>query len=61
MSPAGIIIGLFSDVRALGPAFSKAKVDGKRFVLDKFTLFHGGVFFPFRINNFTHKFADLLK
>ncbi len=59
MSPAGITIGLFTYVRGLGPAFSKAKVDGKRFVLDKFTLFHGGIFFSFRIKNVIHKFADL--
>ena len=60
MSPAGVTIGLFTDVHVLRPAFSTLKVDGKRFVLDKFTLFHGGVFFPFRINNVTHKFADIV-
>ena len=61
MSPAGVTIGLFTDVHALGPAFSTLKVDGKRFVLDKFTLFNVGDFFPFVINNVTHKFADLLE
>ncbi len=54
MSTAGVTIGLFTDVRALGPAFSTLKVDVKRFVLDKFTLFHEGGFFPFRIKNVTH-------
>ena len=60
MSPAGVTIGLFTDVRALEPAFSILKVDRKRFVLEKLTLFHEGDFFPFRIKNLTHKFADLI-
>ena len=60
MSPAGVTIGLFTDVRALATALSTLKIDGKRFVLDKFILFHEGGFFPFRINNVTIKFADLL-
>ncbi len=60
MSIAGVTIGLFTDVSALGPAFSTLKVKGKRFGLDKFTLFHGGGFFPFRINNVIHKFANPL-
>ena len=60
MSPAGVTIGLFTDVSVLGPAFFTLKVDRKRFFLDKFTLFHGGGFFPFRINNVTNNFADLL-
>ncbi len=60
MSQARITIGLFTDVRALGTTLSTLKVDRKRFVLDKFTLFHGGVFLPFRINDVTHNFANLL-
>ncbi len=60
MSLAGVTIGLFTDVRALGPALSTFKIDGKRFVFDKFKLFYGSGVFPFIINNVTHKFGDLL-
>ncbi len=60
MSPVGVTIGLFTDVRALALALSTLKVDGKRFVLDKFTLFHEGGFFLVRIDDVTHKLANLL-
>ncbi len=60
MSPAGVTIGLFTDVRAPRPALFILKGDEKRFILDKFTLFNGGGFFQFRIKNVTHKFADFL-
>ena len=60
MSPAGVTIGIVTDVRALGPVLSCIKVDGKRFVLDKFTLFLGGGYFLFRIRNVAFEFAVLL-
>ncbi len=60
LSPAGITIGICTDVRALGPVLSCIKVDWKRFVLDKFTLFHGGVYFLIMKKNVAFEFAVLL-
>ncbi len=60
MSPVGVTIGLFTDVRALGPAFYTLKIYGKRFVLDKFKLFHGGFYFLIMKKNVASEFAVLL-
>ena len=60
MSPAGITIGHFMDVRTLGPVLYTIKVACKIFVQDNCTLFDGGVLCPFSIKNVTYKFADLL-
>jgi hypothetical protein len=57
VSPAGITIGICIDVRALRPVLYCIKVDCKRFVLDKFTLFNGGVYFPIWIKNVAFEFA----
>ena len=59
MSSAGITIELFTDVRALERALSTIKVDGKRFVRDKLTLFDDEVFCLFGINNVIHKFGGV--
>ena len=60
MSPAGISIGLYTDVRALGPALYCIKFDCKIFVFDKFTWFNGGVYFLIRIKNVAFEFVVLL-
>ena len=60
VSPAGVTIGMVTDVRALWPVLSCIKVDGKRFFLYKFTFFYGGGYFLFRIRNFAFELAVLL-
>jgi hypothetical protein len=59
VSPAGVTIGIFTDVRAIGPVLYCIKVGWKRFVLDKITLFNGGVYFLMRIKNVAFEFELL--
>ncbi len=59
VSPAGITIRIFTDVRALGPVLSCIKVDWKSFVLDQFKLFHGGVYFLIMKKNVALEFEFL--
>jgi hypothetical protein len=60
VSPAEFTIRIVTEIRALGLVLSCIKVDGKRFIHDKFTFYHGGVYFLFRIRNFAFEFAVLL-